>query len=300
MASVEVREDLVQKAIGWIIANQDQFAIPEDANEPTVLTLLKPLGELALTCDILIRYGIQPVSIAGREIKWESILSFCWSQVRDGEKLFKLLQRYPDYFAFVAMYPAFYLHEFRNESLERLIAHMANLRGIRSLEFPPWRALDLSLAMQVLGLDSPWRSNDLFEKTWLYSKPEPWLLSEGTAYSVTHTVFYMTDFGFDQSGLPQVHRDYLQKWLPVWCQYYSDIRNMDLLGEMLMVTRCIGASSCPLYWDVLHRAQHDDGLVPGPVEGPEIDPAKMNPSRLRFLNHYHTTLVAVLAGIMSA
>lgn len=129
--------------------------------------------------------------------------------------------------------------------------------------------------------------------------PEPWAISEASAYSLTHTVFYTTDFGADIAGLPQAHVAYLKRWVPVWQCYYARAVNMDLLAEMIMVGRCLGLEEGESMWRAIADAQCPSGAVPSPLSRDWTESLAADPGKRDFFTNYHTTLVTIMAVAMA-
>jgi hypothetical protein len=296
--STSARIRLATAAWAWTCCHLDDFAVPVDAGDPLLVRQLKPLSELALAAEIALRCSRLNGDLNPSP---EHIAAFCWGELKSGSALAGVLLRYPDLFAAVSTYTSLRRFGYTCADIESVIRHLARTRGVQALEFPPWRELDIVSAAGVLGLEWPTYKGELFNRTWLHAEPEPWLIAESSAYSLTHSVFYMTDFGMMPSGLPQRTRDYLKMWVPVWCELYTTIGNYDLLAEMLMVASCVPDLEEELeeYLIALAGAQRADGSVPGPVAAPaESSLSEKQLKMARFWADYHTTLVSFLAGIM--
>ena len=280
--------------------NLSQFGLRAE-NDISLVDSLKPLGELALTAFVVQKYatGRSWHRISGQCV---DAVDFCWSQLGRGTVLVDVIERYPDLLVLASIYPALTHFGYRCLKFERAVESSTLIRGVYSLEYPAWRALDIDVALRALGMRSPWETASLFEQTWLAKMPEPWSLCESSAYSLTHTVFYMTHFGENKDGIPGPHRDYLTRWVPVWQRYYARCENMDLLAEMTMVMRCIDRAEDGVdVAAVFMNAQATDGIIPGPDGAAFRMVAKADSEqRVRFLQNYHTTLVALMASVMCA
>ena len=83
----------------------------------------------------------------------------------------------------------------------------------------------------------------------------------------------------------------------MWIEYYRSVANYDLLCEMIMVLRCIGRFEYPEDWGArLLAFQRTDGMLPGPTHG--LTDEKTDDLRI-FAKNYHTTLVGLMAAVMS-
>ena len=260
---------------------------------------VKPVAELALACDLMrhtksvSRFSSEAGALSN------SILEHCWKELERGEVLRRLLTRSLDLYSLITVYPPFRRAGLRNKALECVIATLSSSSGILALEFPAWRLLDFAVALQMLGMHSPWEPKRIFAHTWLGKRPWPWLLSDNAAYSLTHTVFYATDFGRTPTGLSEHTRTYLTRWCAVWCDYYVQVKNFDLLCELIMVTHCIGKCAPSRAVRHLSNAQKSNGAVPVPaVLATMLARTGVGRSNSRFLQTYHTTLVALMAHTM--
>lgn len=286
-------------ALRWIKSNLAHFTASSPDDDLALARDVKPIAELGLACDLIARAG------AARSLSIDptvpvQLISHCWKQLGQGEHLRRLLLTYPDLFSLVTVYPPFARAGLRNSALESVIRSLSTDSGVSALEFPAWRLLDFATALRALKLPSPWTLQHEFGNTWLGKEPNPWTLSDSAAYSFTHTVFYMTDFGVRPRDLPVRTRKYASRWVPVWSSYYARVQNLDLLGEMVMVAHCLGLRVPSDLLVALLRGQRRNGSVPGPAGIGEIMgmPSGEKSRRNQFLLDYHTTVVALMASAL--
>jgi hypothetical protein len=127
-------------------------------------------------------------------------------------------------------------------------------------------------------------------------------MTNDDAYVITHTIFYLSDFGARLDfAIPVKQRRDLS-----WVVHHllgMCVRegHWDLVGELLLCCHSLRLTGSPLYtvgWRAFLTAQRPDGAVPGP----HYDPAQLNAlaasdrREYLFQSCYHTTLVAALAG----
>lgn len=280
-------------ALAWVVHHRTQFSL---ANGDAAV-LVKPLGELAIASDLLVS-RFPPASQL--HVRGTELLSFCWAELDEGNLLDQLVSARPDLIVAATLYTTFHRHGMRNQKLEQSLVRIVRIRGIAGLELPAWRELELAIAFRTLEIDAPWVVDASFRRTWLYKRPEPWSICNTSAYSLTHTVFYQTNFGATPLELPARHRRYLARWLPVWMEHYTDLQNYDLLAEMVLAARCIGEPDSRDWGSVLLAAQQSNGMIPNASSaGTSIDPTASDPTRRSFLKNYHSTLVSLLACAMS-
>jgi hypothetical protein len=284
---------LADGAWRWLAAHHTELALPAGV-APAALDLgrhLKPLAELALAGSIALRGGA-----TGRHAATVAaeLIEFGWVQLGEGDVLCDIARERPLDTTPLECYFAFVRAGRRNAELDDLLAHLATLRATRVPEHVPNRVLAVLNAERVIGLDTSWDVSALAARTWLASRPEPWTADLGTLYSVTHTVYHLTDWGARPSGLSAQVQDYLRAWLPAWLEVYLEAGHWDLVGELLMVDLCL---SEPAYsgeaWARLGAAQYPDGMLPA-----EAWRDTRNPNTL-VRNHYHSTVVAALAGTLA-
>ncbi len=288
---------VAERAIGWIDARSAQFALPA-RSDPSASGLARPIGELALAGHLL-RTRSAPGSPFERVgARW---MNACWSYLDQGERLRDMVAARPDLIIRASTYLPFFRHGLRAQAFERALARMVRVRGVAAQELAGWVALGVATSLEEIGVRSPWPVARAFRGTWLWHRPEPESICEASGYSVTHTVFYMTRFGERPRGLPGPQRAYFLRWGPTWAEHYRRLEQWDLMGELLMALRCAGASLPDDWAHVLHGSQRASGLVPGPAGGGHsLEPGARTRARIELLEHYHSTLVALMACLLLA
>jgi hypothetical protein len=285
------------RAIEWLGERLHHFGFPR-SHDASVLPLVKPIGELAILCDLLLRH---PKGSRFHElgVEW---LERAWGEIDEGRLLTTLIARRPDLIYRVSTYIPFYRNGFRSKTFENTVRRVLRVQGITALEYFGWPGLEIAVSLDELGIDPParWTPARSFRETWLHQCPEPASITESAAYSLSHTVFYLTAFGQRPQRLPVKHRRYVSRWAPVWGEYYYRKQHWDLMSEMVMVLRCLGQPDNRDWSSRLCAAQEASGLVPGPTgDGRHLDPRCTDPERNHFLENYHPTLVGLMAALLS-
>jgi hypothetical protein len=281
---------VLSRARSWVQENRPRFGLPALADRGFV-DALKPLGELALTGQVLAERLGDPVG--------EAWIGWAWAQTHGGDLLARVLEEHHELVGLASLYTVFHRAGLRSSKFEQRLAWLLGLDAVRHLEFVPWRRLELARNLDELGMCSPWVAEESLAQTWLACTPEPWVMSESTGYSLTHTVFYATDFGHRPHGLGDELRGHLATWLPVWVRLFAGQSNLDLVAELGMAAQCVDLPG--VEEEVVRRlseAQHGDGMVPGPVR-PREETASVDAPARRFAQNYHTTLVALMAAAMA-
>lgn len=114
-------------------------------------------------------------------------------------------------------------------------------------------------------------------------------------YALTHTVFYLTDFGRRPWPPDLAAADRIEGVLDMLSERAETEWNLDLLAEYLLARQMLGLAGgrAAREAELLAGSQHDDGYWPGPADLTEVLEEKgAMPDETIFFSHYHTTLVA--------
>ncbi|MFF2625492.1 DUF6895 family protein [Kitasatospora griseola] len=286
---------LATRALEWLHTAHEQGhgALPPDGgadlSDPD--NAYKPIGECALAASLVLR---ETVSGPTERERARVLLDFGWQQLRQGELLYERQFRHMLLSDPLETYLHFHRSGYRHPALDELLSGLDGLRATHAVETMPNRRLAIANARHVIGLGSRPDWDALAAATWLGARPEPWAIDWTTGYSVTHTVFHLTDWGALPERLPAPLREYLAAWLPVWADIWRETGQWDLLGELLIVDACLPEPVCdPQNWEQLVAAQRADGLLPR-----DLDPVDENPERA-FKDNEHTAVVGVLAGTLT-
>ncbi|MFJ8163708.1 DUF6895 family protein [Streptomyces sp. NPDC096136] len=291
-------------ALGWLSGNLDHFD-PFSAGAPA-----QPLGrakaalELALLCHCAARLPDPPEALDGAR----ALVRKLW-QDPDLPRLFAGIPKHGSAYGLIyaALAPdaiddtqvraaragldAEFLSPRGKSAYQRIeIRHYADKAGVRHTVEPYAELLPDSplVAFRAAGPGDP--------------VPEDGApLTEPQAYAVTHTAFYLGDFGRTAPGLDggalEHARDLVDRSL-VHCVAHD---RWDLAAELVLTQYVLG--SAPLETpsgaaavECLVRAQRPDGAIPGRSAAVAADPSA--PSREFFERAYHTTLVTALMALV--
>ncbi len=203
----------------------------------------------------------------------------------------------PDLLTLSAIYAVFHANGYFNKGLHTQIERVVKTPGYFYLDLPAWRRLDLLHGLSSLNIDTDKEISSVFNNTWLAGKYSYWTITDATAYGVTHTAFYMTDYGRKPDGLPEDVISYLSAVLPKWAEYYLQEGNYDLASEMLMSMGCIDMHPNYELISQFSAGQRKDGSYEGPPFGAlNLIHGESDEERIGFLSDYHTTLVSCMAA----
>lgn len=280
--------------IRWIAGNLPQFDLSRAEDEEHALELLKPIGELVLTCDILSRFP-------GTERIANTWLHWSWSQFRQGQLIHDVLLSRPDLVIISSIYASFHVNGFQHQGTVEWLKYLSRTRFVDAIQYPNWRRLDYEHAMERLGFLG--MEAESIERMWSAKLPEPWLIESDAAYALTHEVFYVTDFGAKSQRLPSLARDFISAWLPAWINIFRRRDDWDLVSELLIVHASIGGSPdvvVPVF-DGMAEVVEAKTYLPSPLGGGSklFRPSDDEPRRL-FLSNYHTTLVGLIAASIAS
>ncbi len=164
---------------------------------------------------------------------------------------------------------------------------------IEAIEFVPFRFLDWQFMYWKSGYED--RNPDwsqLYSQTLLARCKNHLFLDDEATYSITHTLFYLTDFGNYQLFFSQPEVTRIIDTLESLLIHNVRLQNWDITGELLINLSYIGQPSY-LYLETTKlflQAWKTDGSV---SPNRKIEQMKLNEED-RFWNDYHTTLVAIL------
>ena len=226
--------ELFDSSKDWIFKDLSRFRLDRGTNNARIVELLKPLGELTLAASLLSR-----LPHLSTDQTWKMALDFSWNQLREGNLLVDVLKERPDLLVMLSLYATLYREGYKNKILNDQISQLVNTPGYYQTDMLAWRRLDLLVGIEELEIKSNTELEivDAFDRTWLSKCHSPWTITEPAAYGLTHTAFYMANYGLGASRLPNNVEDYLLENCLPWTRMYLDEGNYDLAAEMIM-TRC--------------------------------------------------------------
>ncbi|GHE12946.1 DUF6895 family protein [Streptomyces alanosinicus] len=292
-AALQIPHRVSARALDWLESVRSCFALDADLPVHEIDgPSLKALSELALAAGMVIR---EAVAAPEEARKAQSLMDFAWQQFREGDVLYELQRHTPAATHCTEIYSFFAATGYRHARLEQLLEHLVGMRAARVPEHVPNRQLAVVAAVRRIGLPDHSDLEELIGRTWLGGMPEPWMLDAFNGYGITHTVFHLTDWSAEPGRLPGKLQHYLRAWLPAWVEVFAETRGWDLLGELLAVGMCLEEPMFfPAVWEQVAQAQRADGMLPNGVTRPPDDAV------LAFRNHHHPTIVAVVAGTLTA
>jgi len=304
-ASPQALESRLLASADWI-TNHLQFFSAKFGADPGELNV-KGLGELALTYAWMHRWSGRLESISApinaALNRWRAFVA----QECENAMFAELPRKRPAQgcfllFAYLCLRSTGYRWSYHEETLRRM-----HRRGFPAAsEALPYRVLDREYILWMSGWlerEPPWRS--LYRRTCMGRARTAFYLDYVSAYSVTHTIFYMTDFGHRPPSFAEKELARIQDLVEYLLIHYWRLGNWDLVGELLINLECLGvAADSSIYAECSTAFQSvwlDDGALPPDAANPGV--AKHSHSPLEaaalFKRHYHTTLVGALYCTMA-
>lgn len=155
----------------------------------------------------------------------------------------------------------------------------------------PYRLLDVAYSLEAVGVAHHFGSlTSRYEETVLSKGLPIFYFSPAAMYSLTHTLFYLTDMG-RRATLPQT--------IPELCFLLRTLlgdrlleQDFDILSELILDVYFLGLEQdftdlFDLAFAEIVKAQQEDGSFPPPL------PSKATDCKGKFRDHYHTTLVCL-------
>jgi len=281
----------VEHAFDWVIENRAHF-VPSTAEQLIDTKQVKPLIELAIMLNVHARLArvdalasvLDPIEVRrkfrDRRIRSRTdivIHAFLYAVLRHGG------------------------HD--DEQQRELIQSAVDARLLDHVERTPHQIMEERLALELGAFSNSLQGwQELVDLSILANTPSPLHLDERAAYHVTHVILYM--FGFGTAAEPSAHvgdLPGLRRLLSALILTFCADRNWDLVGELLLCWDCLELEPSLVYdraWDALLSRQAADGSFPGPERSKSSNKdgcSDLPDDRRRFLERYHTTLVAIMA-----
>ena len=291
-----------QRALAWIDAHLESFSPLTGGRAGCSVTIYqtKALGELALLCMLSSR-----ATRDGPEPTIELFLRFIhtiWQHPQFQERIY----RQPAYFYLhLMLYVVLRQYHLIDASTQEMIQCVIDQGYVTAVETTPMRLLDRRHMLDAGQFQHTLPSYEqLYAQTLLAQTPPPFYYSDTDAYAITHTLFYLTDFGARSTpALAGEHLANVHWTIETLLGLYLYRQHWDLVGELLLDCYCLHWYPdvlVPIAWETVWNAQLPDGSIPGPrfseakLEQLESEQRK----QYCFEQNYHTTLVQAITSFL--
>ena len=289
---------VADRALDWVAANLDRFDPVRGRDEPD-RERLKALVELAVLCMCLSR---QPAFQGDARLRRFPLLALqTYRTPIFGERLFRAGTDFIPYALLGAALRACGLLD--DDEEWRALQGVLDRGNVAATERVPHRMLELRHLLDLAGFTHRIPSySALYRRTTLAQRLNPIYVTNYDAYSITHALFYLSDWGAHPPvGIPPSHRARASWLVEQLLGMYVRRGDWDLVGELLLSCHCLRRTDSPLYalgWTAFIAAQWPDGAVPGRGYDPQEAARREGEEHATYVfdRCYHTTLVAAFAG----
>ena len=297
------QEQFVLNALSWALSHLAEFH-PLQEGLPFDIVRGQRMSELATMAYCYVGLGGDPDGPAIRQI-----IDFLDELQRDRRLADRALRMPSEFVLFSDVYGSLRALKREYPPLGELLQRALDAGLPQRMERPPHRLMDVGLTLELGGLRHSWPAMEsLYPQSIAAGLDSAHYLDEAALYALTHVIMFL--FGFGTRPSPALTGQDRARLAPVLADLLICMcqeQHWDLLTELLICWDCLDLAPTPLVegaWSALLAKQRPDGAVPGPVEAlrlyelsgrhpdPETDPA------LDFAYHYHTTLLAIIAGTL--
>ncbi|MCZ7456930.1 DUF6895 family protein [Streptomyces sp. WMMC940] len=291
------RRAVEDRAVAWLAARR-ALLDPRSARPDSVLFTRKALIETAFLTGLRARLDDAPLTD-----DYASILEQVEDVAREPSYREMIARDESALLLYAGTYAALRLCGRDAPEFERIIRQAVEGGYAAAFERVPYRQLDLIHTLYLCGIEHDLSSmDDVLPFSLLCRRPNVLKLADRDVYAITHTVFYVTDFGLRDPAWPRGFRPGEGVELLEALLVLAEARaNADLVGELLCCLYCLGVTdsrAADRAWAFLESVQEGNGRVNGPegVLHPGTDDG--DGDFRHWAEGYHTTVVAALAGLL--
>jgi hypothetical protein len=283
------------RAIRWIESSLDSFDPFSYGDSDKFEFSIKMLAELSFVCAAYHGNTGNP-NRASVETLRRTIFDRALSRPDLWSFLLQNLSALPGFSIYASMLECGFL----DDELHRKLRSFCGQPNIVHGEYAP--ALFMDIAHSVIRCGFAWAGpsiSTLYERSLLASRPNLLGLKDPDYYTITHTIFFVTDFGRHPEQLPRNVRTFFANELDNMTFFFATRENWDLLGEILLCQIYLNLDNTAgfsRYMRLLLSTQNSDGSFISELSAKGDEEAKTN-SWSDLLDKYHTTLVFLLLAV---
>lgn len=295
-------KEMQTPALDWIDRHLEYFNPLRYSQILKVDLAVKASAELALVCE----YALSDHARSDAQ-HYRHIASYIWSEVFCTPAIQDYLLTTELGLLTFGFYASLRQCGYQDQRFETKLGLVLKDGYVLAAERIPTRDLDLIHSYKKLGISWNGKSHsEIYSRCLLAKHPVLYPLSVDDVYAITHTIFFITDFGRTRGCCSATDVSYLEVTLPRLLGFYLRKHNWDLVAELLLSLHATGLDHFSLYadaWRMLLSRQEQDGSFPGPTgenggtfwgHTGQTDVGDTEWSR--FHDNYHTTLVSLLAS----
>ena len=206
----------------------------------------------------------------------------------------------PQAYYFLLPYLMLRLTGHRDVNYEETLTFLRRWGYPEATEVVPYRLFDRQYFLWkagCLGREPNW--GWLYRRTFLGRNRSLVYIDDDAAYSITHTLFYLTDFGDRPAPLTATEVERITRIVQCLLIHYWRLGRWDVMGELLINLNCLNRHESQFYAGAARAFQNawrSDGAVPADrsAEKGLQSARKADRPAEAFRLCYHTTLVGVL------
>lgn len=278
------------RALDWIESSLHLFDPMTHASTKRTVFVMKGAAEVALLCSLALRRARRP--------RYTALAERIFGIFRN-EAVQEHLIGNPASVPSLGFYAT--LRQCGFEDLRYRARLEALLRSgyLEATERAPSSELDFIHSLHQAGFPSTGAA-DVYRRTLTGHHPPLDPLTNDDVYTITHTIFFTTDFGaIDPPFFTDEDRRWFRFALPRLTAFYLRRADWDLSAELLITLGATGITDVPEFvrgWELLLKVQNEDGSYDGPVDKlKEVNSSAVEPEWAVFRDNYHTTLAVLLA-----
>ncbi len=285
-------------SLSWLTRNLHRFAPWQDGRPADAR--LKAFAELSILYAYLEQWQGQPfaaaLSLAKTLPAWRAFLTGQCEHRPYAE----MARKHPaQAYAFLLPYLMLRATGYRSPYHEDTFERLRHWGYPEATEAVPYRQLERRYILWKSGYlphEPSWLR--LYRDTVLARSRSPVHLDQDAAYSVTHTLFYLTDMGNRPAPFEAREVDRVTGLVECLLVHYWRLAHWDLVGELLVCLNCLHKWDSDLDAQAAKgflRAWRSDGAVPAERRAAEETRAACGAGQEEraFRECYHTTLVGV-------
>ncbi len=288
-------DEHITKSLQWILSNIKKF---DPINVYDDKFSIKMLAELQLVLQILHRYS--------KSLNSDNF--FLLEKLKNETEKFILNPNFyeraliePNKFRLYANIIIYYLTYRDNNTLKSIISKLHKKAIDITPEIIPYRKMDFENSLQLASsfiskkTDYITALSSLSKESILNSTLDIINFSEQEEYALTHSIFYLTNFGEYTVYIHNI--DKIQNSINSLVVKNILINNMDLLGEYIICYCNLNIKSkiCDLAFEKLISSQNNNGVTLSPKSNQNKE-LNINDNDIGFVRrNYHTTLVSIIA-----
>jgi len=283
------------RSLDWLSSRLPEFS-PLDKGRVDSFRL-KAFAELTLVYASLVEWDHR--GLRAKLIRWKTFITTLCERpaFAQGPRKQPLLA-----FGYLMPYLSLRGIGYRSEYYEETLRTLSSDGWLKSMELVPYRVLDREYVLWKSGfvkVEPPWRR--LYLATAAGQSDNPFRFDDEATYSLTHSIFYLTDFGKRGHPLSTSSVTRVKSLAECLLLHYWRMGFWDLVGELLITLNCLGGTDSVIVRGAtvaFFSAHKKSGCVAAKSNLDRDEEFSRAPKRSKrdreFRDCYHTTLVSLL------